>query len=437
MVNSIISIVGRPNVGKSTLFNRLIGKRKSIVSPEAGVTRDRIYDTFIWRDKKFGLIDTGGYFNEKQDLMNNKIKEQVFIAIEESETIIFVVDGRSELTSNDYILAKSIQKSRKPFHLVVNKIDDAKFNINAMQFYELGLGEPSLISAQNNRSIGDMLDKIMDIVPESIQKHEYNNSINLAIVGSPNVGKSSLVNRLINQDKSIVTNIPGTTRDSVDSYIKYFGKNIRIIDTAGLRRKTKVDNDIEYYSNVRTFKVIDECDIAVVMVDASRGVNKMEQKILEHIIIEGKGMMVIINKWDLIKKDSYTVKNYTQDIYDQIPALSNYPIHFISVKNNFRVRNLLKDVDIIYKIRKQKISTSVLNDFVKKISSQNPPPAVKSKHIKIKYITQMKHSPPSFILFTNYPDLFPEHYKRYIYNQLIKSFNFKGTPLRLFFRKSE
>ena len=432
-----IAILGRPNVGKSTLFNRLVGSRKSIVSPIEGVTRDRIYSSFEWVGHDLNLIDTGGFLPKEKDIMNRHIQEQARVAIEDADLIIFLVDGQSDITSSDRILADMVKKAQSRSILVVNKLDSLSMDNDINIFFELGLGDPIPISASHGRNIGEMLDIIIQNLPNSETQVLLNDNsdINLAIVGMPNVGKSSLMNALLQEEKSIVTNIAGTTRDSIDSYIKYFGKNIRIIDTAGLRKRTKVNDDIEFYSAVRTNKVITECDIAILMVDADKGFDKQDKDIIRNIIKLGKGLMIAINKWDLIEKDSFTMDNLIKDIHYSYSATKHFPILFISVKNNLRLQNIL---DITLKIHDRltsKVSTSLLNELIQKITRDTPPPAVKGKHLKIKYAAQPRHSPPIFAIFMNHPNLVPISYKRYIENSLRKELDLEGVPIKISFRK--
>ena len=346
-----------------------------------------------------------------------------------------MVDGKIEITSNDQELSKHIRLLKKPYQLVVNKVDNQKDDVNNYRFYDLGLGEPLFISAEHGRNIGDLLDKIDVSFPETINKKDDDSVINLAISGMPNVGKSSLVNCLINEEKSIVTDIAGTTRDAIDSYIKYYKDNFRLIDTAGIRKKSKLLDEIEYYSIVRSFRAIDESDISAVVVDVSKGLNKQDRNIIHYVIDKGKGLLIVLNKWDLIEKDNYTLKNIKDDIIDVYPMLSNFPILFISVKNNLRVREVIKESKKIYYERQRIIKTTDLNNFLEKTVRKYPPPSVNGKFLKIKYITQLGGSPPLFALYCNHPHLFTVNYKRYFENQLRESFGFFGVPIRISFRK--
>ena len=436
MANKTLAILGRPNVGKSTLFNRLVGSRKSIVSPVEGVTRDRVYSAFDWVGYDFDIIDTGGFLPKEKDVMNRHIQAQARIAINEADLIIFLVDGRSEITSSDRILSDMVLRSQKASILVVNKIDSLDQSDQINDFFQLGLGDPIPISAMHGRNIGDMLDVVVEKLPQNnAQSDKERSDVDLALIGMPNVGKSSLMNALLNEDKSIVTDIAGTTRDSIDSYITYFGKTIRLIDTAGLRKRTKVTDEIEFYSVVRTNKVIAECNVAAIMIDANKGFDKQDKDIIRAIIKLGKGLIIVINKWDLIEKDDLTMKCMIEDINYEFRSTKHYPILFISVKNNLRLQNILACAVKVHKRLISKVPTPLLNEIIQKIVNSNPPPAVKGKHLKVKYSAQTRHSPPIFALFMNYPDLVPISYKRYIENQLRKELDLEGVPLKISFRK--
>jgi len=431
----LITIIGKPNVGKSTLFNRVIGEKKSIVSPIEGVTRDRVYGSYDWLGHLYDIIDTGGFVLNENDIINENIKIQLDIAKDESDFIVFIVDGKTEITSNDQELAKNIRKLKKPYQLVVNKVDKQKDDNSNFHYYDLGLGDPIFISAEHGRNIGDLLDVIASSVSCEADNQVEEDFINLAIAGMPNVGKSSLVNCIINKEKSIVTDIAGTTRDAIDSYITYYNDEFRLIDTAGIRKKSKLLDDIEYYSSVRSFRAIDESDITAVVIDISKGLSKQDRNIISYIIDKGKGLLIVLNKWDLIEKDNYTLKNIQDDMIASYPMLAYFPMMFISVKNNLRVREVLKNARKVYYERQKTIKTNDLNKFLEKVTYHYPPPSVNGKFLKIKYITQLAQRPPLFALYCNHPHLFTINYKRYFENQLRKTFGFQGSPIRISFRK--
>tara|TARA_Y100000994_G_scaffold68302_1_gene55888 strand:- start:646 stop:1965 length:1320 start_codon:yes stop_codon:yes gene_type:complete len=438
MQEPTIAILGRPNVGKSTLFNRLVGKRKSIVSPEEGVTRDRIYSKIEWLNKKYNLIDTGGYIPKTKDVIAKQVTFQSEIARNEADLILLVVDGRNDITSTDRLLTEAIKKSNKPCILVINKVDTLESETSTYQFYELAINNYVYVSAQNGRQIGLLLDEIVSVIPNHDINDHLEEFINFSIVGMPNVGKSSLMNYLLNEDKSIVTNIAGTTRDSVDSYIKYFKRDVRIIDTAGLRRRSKVSDSIEFYSNLRTFRVIEESDVVAVLIDARKGFDGQDKSIIRSIIDAGKGLIIIVNKWDLIDdKQTNTMRDIADDMIYDFPSLAYYPIKFISIKNNFRVGEVLKNALEIYEKRNLRISVSNLNKILSDIVCHYPPPSSKGKNIKLKYIAQVSTAPPLFAVFSNYPDLIGESYRRYVENQLRKSIDLMGVPIRISFRKNK
>ena len=432
---ALVTIIGKPNVGKSTLFNRIIGEKKSIVSPVEGVTRDRVYGSYDWLGHIYDIIDTGGFVLNENDIMNENIKIQLDIAKDESDFIIFIVDGKTEITSNDQELAKNIRKLKKPFQLVVNKVDKQKDDNSNFHYYDLGLGDPIFISAEHGRNIGDVLDVVASNVSYEADTQVEEKFINLAIAGMPNVGKSSLVNCIINKEKSIVTDIAGTTRDAIDSYINYYNDEFRLIDTAGIRKKSKLLDDIEYYSSVRSFRAIDESDITAVVIDVSKGLSKQDRNIISYVIDKGKGLLIVLNKWDLIEKDNYTLKNIQDDMIASYPMLAYFPMMFISVKNNLRVRDVLKNARKVHYERQRTIKTNDLNNFLEKVTYNYPPPSVNGKFLKIKYITQLAQRPPLFALYCNHPQLFTVNYKRYFENQLRKTFGFQGSPIRISFRK--
>jgi len=432
----IVAIVGRPNVGKSTLFNRIAQKRKSIIHSEAGITRDRIYESVNWAGHQFVLIDTGGFILDSNDQIEKAIKVQVRIAVDEADLVLFIVDSMDSITPMDRETASLLRESSKTVLLVVNKCDNEKREQNLYAFYELGFGEPFPIAALNGRRIGDLLDRILDKLPRKAPlEQEKKDQLHLAIVGMPNVGKSSIVNALLGTEKSIVTEIPGTTRDSIDSELKYYGEKITLIDTAGLRKKSNIKNSIEFYSMVRTNIAINRCHVAVVVIDAVKGFTRQDANIIRTVISKKKGLVLLINKWDLIEKDSNTLLEFQRDLIDDFKRLEHYPMIFISALTKQRIHKVIKTAKEVYLARKQRINTNKLNRFFQDVIDKTPPPAVQGKYIKIKYVTQVKIEPPMFVFFCNYPKYIKEEYQRFLENQLRAGFGFKGVPLTVLFRQ--
>lgn len=432
----IVAIIGRPNVGKSTLFNRIAQKRKSIVHPQAGITRDRVYETVTWTGRQFTLIDTGGYVPESLDTMESAIRAQIQLAIEEADLILFMVDAYDLLMPMDNQIAELLRTFSKPILLIANKCDDEKREQHRYEFFGLGFGDVIPISAQNGRRIGDLLDLILENLPnEAPAEKEGPDHLRLAIVGIPNVGKSSIVNAILRVDKLIVTDIPGTTRDSIDSEVKNHGQSITIIDTAGLRKKRRIKDNIEFYSNIRTDRAIDRCNVAVVVIDAVKGFNRQDATIVRSIIDRKKGMVIAINKWDLIEKNSNTMKNYQIDITEMFSELSHYPMIFISALTKQRIGQILDTANDVYVSGKQRITTNALNKYFQHVIDYTPPPAVQGKYIQIKYVTQVKKEPPVFVFFCNDPKGIKEEYRRFLENRLRKQFGFKGVPVTLLFRQ--
>jgi len=436
MSNHLIAIVGRPNVGKSTFFNRLLKQRKAIVGSEEGITRDRIYGEIDWSGHMLTFIDTGGYIPEDVDVFNSAVRDQALAAVLEADLILFMVDGKDSPTASDRSLASLIRQSGKKFILAVNKCDTLDLDKQIYGFHELGMDPICSVSALNGRLTGDLLDLILDQLKldGSTQKSETKDGMRMAIVGMPNVGKSSITNALLQKDQAIVTPIAGTTRDSIDSRLKYYGKSITLVDTAGLRKKSKLDDNIEYYSNVRTKRSIINSDVVLVVIDAEKGFTKQDKTIMDDVITKGKGMAIIVNKWDLVKKETNTMKDFKEEMSLQFKSLSHYPVLFISAKTKQRISSILKAAHKIYELRQRKISTSDLNKFLQKVLKLQSPPATKGKAINIKYMTQVNSGPHLFVIFTNYPKLIPASYKRFIENQLRENFDLEGVPIRISFR---
>jgi GTP-binding protein len=436
MGRNIVAIVGRPNVGKSTLFNRIIGERDAIVDPQSGVTRDRHYGEAQWNGKKFTVIDTGGYVPESKDVFEAAIREQVWIAIEEADVIVFVVDGITGVTPLDVEIAKILRQTNKKVVLAVNKIDNEKSEIYTAQFYELGVGEPFPISALHGRKIGDFLDEVVKDLP-SVDGEEKNeeDQIKVAIVGQPNVGKSSFVNAVLGENRTIVTDIPGTTRDSIDTQFEYNGNKFLLIDTAGLRKRSKIKESIEFYSAIRALKALQRCDVAVVMLDATCGLERQDLRIIGEAAELKKGIVIAVNKWDLVEKDANTALEYEHSLKSRLKVFDYVPVVFISAKTKQRIFKVLDLAKVVHDERAKRIKTSELNKVLFPIVKETPPPAVSGKEIKIKYVTQVKSSPPVFAFFANFPDDIPEHYKRFLENKIRENFGFIGVPLTIIFKR--
>jgi GTPase len=436
MKTPIVVIVGRPNVGKSTLFNRLIGRKNAIVHDVSGVTRDRNYGEVEWAGKIFQLIDTGGYVPDSEDLFETAIREQVEIAISEADAILFVVDARNGLNPMDREIAGMLRTSSREFLLVANKVDSEQYEAGASEFYQLGVDEIYDVSALAGRKIGDLLDEITKNIPETTPEEREDPRLKIAVVGRPNVGKSSLTNALLGYDRSIVTDIPGTTRDSINSVLKYYGEEIVLIDTAGLRKKKRIDESIEFFSTVRTLRAIAECNVAVVMIDAQFGLEKQDQKIIDEAIQRRKGLILAVNKWDLIEKDTNTSKQFEQEIKYKAGSVDYVPIIFISALTKQRIYKLVDLTLEVHNERRKVISTSELNEVLLKDIEQTPPPSTHTgKEVKIKYITQAAGSYPVFLFFSNYPKEIQESYKRFLEGLIRKHFGFKGVPLTLSFKQ--
>ena len=434
----VVAIVGRPNVGKSTFFNRVLRQRKAIVDPQEGITRDRVYGETEWAGKRISLIDTGGFIPEDVDIFNAAIREQAKLAMGEADVVLLMVDGREDITSSDQVLAQAVRESGKPHILVVNKCDNMKQDDRAHGYHELGI-EPVLpMSALSGRLTGDVLEAVAEKMKLSERSdiEEKSVDLHLAIIGMPNVGKSSLLNALLQKEQTIVTPIAGTTRDSIDTKLKWYGKDIILVDTAGLRKKSKITDAVEFYSTVRTKRSVDKCDVALVLIDAAKGFNKQDRSIIDQVLKTGKGLVIVVNKWDLIEKDTHTMNETRVTIREQFPKLDDFPILFVSALTRQRVSGLLKKAFSIYENYNRVISTKKLNTFLENAIKMRSVPAEKGKLIRMKFIKQVSSAPPLFACYANYPKLIPTHYKRFMENQLREVFNFEGVPIRFSFRKS-
>lgn len=433
MSHRLVAIVGRPNVGKSTLFNRIIGHRDAIVDDQPGVTRDRNYADAEWAGKQFTIIDTGGFVPTSEDVFETAIREQAQIAIEQADVILFVVDGVAGLLPSEKDIAEILRKSEKPVVLVVNKIDNDKRELNLGEFFELGLGEPVPTSALGGRRIGDMLDIVTKgFVPGGEVNQDPR--LKIAIIGKPNVGKSSLVNALLQEDRHIVTEIPGTTRDPIDAILKFYGRELLLIDTAGLRRKSKVKESVEFFSTVRTLRSIDRCDVAVVLLDAQQGLEHQDLRIIETAIAKRRGIVLAINKWDLIEKDHTTANHLERALREKLRQYDFVPIIFISALTKQRIYKIIELVQAVDEEQNRRIQTNELNALLGADIRSFPPRSRSGKEIKIKYITQVKTKPPVFAFFCNEPKMIEENYRRYLENRIREHFAFRGVPVLLSFK---
>ena len=432
-MSNILAIVGRPNVGKSTLYNRLTETRKAIVDDESGVTRDRHYGIGEWTHKNFTVIDTGGYVANSEDVFEAAIREQVHIAIEEASVVVFMVDVTTGITDLDDDIAQILRKSKKPVYVAVNKVDNHQLQSDASVFYSFGLGEIYCISSMSGSGTGELLDEVItnfDDVPE-----EENALPKYAIVGRPNVGKSSMINALIGKDRNIVTEIAGTTRDSIHIHYNQFGHEFMLIDTAGLRKKTKVRENIEFYSVMRTIKALEEADVVILMIDAVDGIESQDVNIFHLAEKNKKGVIIVVNKWDLIEKTHKTTLEFEEKIREKLQPFTDVPIVFTSVTEKQRIFKTIEAAAKVFVNKIKKIPTSKLNDILLPIIEKTPPPAIKGKHIKIKYITQINATSPMFAFFCNLPQYIKEPYKRFIENKLREHFDFSGVPIQIFFRQ--
>lgn len=430
----LVAIVGRPNVGKSTLFNRIVGKRIAIIEDTPGVTRDRIYGDAEWLTHNFTVIDTGGIEPDSEDIILSQMRRQAELAIETSHVIIFVVDGREGLTAADMEVAEMLRRCKKPIVLCVNKVDHVKYEDTAYDFYSLGIGDPVTVSAEQGLGIGDLLDEVCRYFP-AIEEDEGGEAVSIAVVGKPNVGKSSLVNALLGQERTIVSDIPGTTRDAIDTPFRYNEKDYVLIDTAGIRRKRAVgDENVERYSVIRSLAAIRRCDVALIVVDAEQGLSEQDVRIAGYVHEEGKASVLIINKWDLIEKDTHTVEKFKKDMLTDLAFMSYVPMLFISAKTGQRVQRVMELVNAVLDQSATRITTGILNDVIGEAVSMSEPPFVKGRRLRIFYCTQASIKPPTFIIFVNDAELMHFSYRRYLENYIRKSFKLDSVPIRLIIR---
>jgi GTP-binding protein len=434
-MNPIVAIVGRPNVGKSTLFNRIAGERIAIVEDTPGVTRDRIYAQAEWASKHFTIIDTGGIEPDSEELIPKKMRQQAELAMDMAQVILFVVDGKAGLTPSDRDVALMLLKTKKPVLLVVNKVDNKNLPDDFYDFYELGFGEPIPVSSSIGLGTGDLLDEVVKNFPQDMDTELDEDVVKVAIVGKPNAGKSSILNRLIGEERVIVSPIAGTTRDAIDTYIEMDGKKYLFIDTAGIRRKSKVYENIEKYSVIRAYASVEKADVVLTVIDATEGISEQDSKIAGLAHDAGKASIVVVNKWDLIEKDNHSVKEYTKKIREELPFMQYCPILFVSALTSQRMGKIKETVDFIFDEASKRVATGVLNDVIGEAVMMNQPPSDKGKRLKIYYATQVGVRPPTFAIFVNEKELFHFSYQRYIENKLRENFGYEGTPLKIYVRE--
>jgi GTP-binding protein len=429
-----LAIVGRPNVGKSTLFNRLLEQRKAIVEDTPGVTRDRQYGISEWNGKSFNVIDTGGFVAGGDDVFEKEIREQVLIAVQEANALLFMVDASTGITNLDEAMADVLRPAKKPVYLVVNKVDNNARLLEASEFYALGFEHIFFISSMSGSGTGEVLDEVAKLI--SIEAEEVNAELpKIAIIGQPNVGKSSLLNAMVGEERTIVSDIAGTTRDTIHTHYNLFQKEFILIDTAGIRRKNKVHEDLEFYSVIRAIKAVDEADVCLMMIDAEKGIAQQDLNIFSLAVKKGKGIVFLVNKWDLVEKVTNTAKDYEKQLKERLAPFTDLPVLFISAKEKTRVFKVIETALEVYESRNRRIPTSKLNDEMLPVIEAYTPPVVRGNSVKIKFVTQLPTAVPSFAFFTNYPDDIKTPYRNYLENKLRERFNFKGVPVRIFFRK--
>ena len=435
-MNNIVAIVGRPNVGKSTFFNRLIKRREAIVDSVSGVTRDRNYGKSEWNGKEFSVIDTGGYIKGSDDVFEGEIRRQVELAIDEADAIIFVVDVEEGITPMDAEVAKLLRKVTKPILLAVNKVDNAMREKDAVEFYNLGLGEYFTIASISGSGTGELLDKLVEVLPELPEANEEEEALpRFCVVGRPNAGKSSFINALIGEDRFVVTDIAGTTRDAIDTRYNRFGFEFNLVDTAGIRRKAKVKEDLEFYSVMRSVRAIEHSDVCILIIDATRGFEGQDQSIFWLAEKNRKGVIILVNKWDLVEKDTMSTRDYENKIRKELEPFTDVPILFVSALTKQRLLKALEGTVKVFENRKQRIPTSKFNEYMLKLIEAYPPPALKGKYVKIKYCMQLPTPTPQFVFFANLPQYVKEPYKRFLENKIRENWDFSGVPIDIYIRE--
>jgi len=435
MAGFTVAIVGRPNVGKSTFFNRLLQERKAIVDDESGVTRDRQYGVADWNGKSFNIIDTGGFVPDSKDIFETEIRKQVKIALDEANAVVFMCDAATGVTDLDEAMTDVLRRSTKPVFLAINKVDNHERLLEASEFYTLGFDKIFFLSSMSGSGTGELLDGIAELIPADQEDEVESTIAKIAIIGQPNVGKSSLLNSLLGEERTIVSDIAGTTRDTIHTKYKLFGKDFILIDTAGIRRKTKVNEDLEFYSVIRAIRALDEADVCLLIIDAEKGISQQDLNIYSLAVKKGKGIVMLVNKWDLIVKETNTARDYEKELKNRLLPFNDIPILFISATEKTRIMQAIEAALQVVDNRQRKIATSELNEAVQKSIQAFHPPVVRGVPVSIKYVTQLPTPVPSFAFFCNHPDDVKQPYKNYLENQLRKAFDFTGTPMRLFFRK--
>lgn len=431
----IVAIVGRPNVGKSTLFNRLVGMRQAIVDSTAGTTRDRHYGKTDWNGREFSVIDTGGYTVGSEDVFEDEIRKQVMLAIDEADVILFLVEVSTGITDLDMMMADILRRTNKKVILAVNKVDNNDQFYATHEFYSLGLGDPISISSMSGTGTGELLDAVISALPEDDRKTEKDELPRITIVGRPNVGKSSMTNALLGTERNIVTSVAGTTRDSIHTRYNKFGMDFHLVDTAGLRKKGKVTEDLEFYSVMRSIRAIENSDVCILMLDATQGVESQDMNIFQLIVRNKKGCVIVVNKWDLVEKTNNTMKEYKESLGKKLSPFNDVPILFTSVPNKQRILDVLQTAIRVYENRKRRIPTSEFNEFILPIIEETPPPSIKGKYVRIKYAMQLPSPTPAFAFFVNLPQYIRENYRRFLENKIREHWDFSGVPMMIYFRQ--